>query len=77
MNNLLVRIGDEGVDFYYKNLEKLINITPQFMKQDDTKKYFLNKFKICIQKIPYKSFIYAIFYAIEINNYPEFESLID
>lgn len=48
MNNLLVRIGDEGVDFYYKNLEKLINITPQFMKQDDSKNYFLEKFRICI-----------------------------
>lgn len=32
--NLLVRIGDEGPDYYYKNLEKLINITPTFMKEE-------------------------------------------
>lgn len=36
INNLLVRIGDEGNIRYAKNLEKLVAVTPTFMKEPET-----------------------------------------
>lgn len=69
--NLLVRIGDEGPDNYYKNLEKLINITPTFMKEEENKKYLLDNLRQYIRLNPSKSFIYACYYSILLSTYPE------
>jgi len=36
INNLLVRIGDEGNHRYASNLEKLVSVSPSFLKEPET-----------------------------------------
>lgn len=78
IHNLLVRIGDEGTQFYSKQLEKLVSITPTFMKQEDQKQCLLDSFQSFIKLNPGKSYIYACYFTIQLNAYPEeFEKLMD
>lgn len=64
INNLLVRIGDQGSSGYAKNLEKLVNITPTFMKDEDNKEFLKECLRNNIKLNPAKSFIYASYFAI-------------
>ena len=64
INNLLVRIGDQGTINYVKNLNKIVQITPSFMKEEESKKFLLDTFRQCVKKIPSKSFIYACYFSI-------------
>lgn len=64
INNLLVRIGDQGTQSYPKNLNKLVQITPTFMQEEESKKMLLECLRECIKKIPHKSYIYACYFSV-------------
>lgn len=78
INNLLTRIGDEGPQFYNRDIEKLNTLTPQFLSDEEKRRYFLEKFRICLNKLPFKNFIYAIYFTTQLQNYEKhMEKILD
>lgn len=48
------------------------------MKEEETKNLLLDCYRQCVKKIPAKAFIYACYFSVELNAYPEeFQTLID
>ena len=78
IGNLLTRIGDEGPLYYNRDIEKLNTLTPSFLSDEEKRRYFLEKFRICLNKIPFKNFVYAIYFTNQLQNYEkQMEKILD
>ena len=62
INNLLTRIGDEGPCYYLRDIEKLNTLTTTFLSDEIKRRYFLDKFRICLNKIPFKFHLCNLFH---------------